>query len=48
MKRPDNGKGDGDHGLGNHPVALLNIAARQGGASINHGNRSAADECPHR
>lgn len=47
MRQADNRKGDGDYGLGNHPVALLNIAARQGGASINHGNRSAADECLH-
>lgn len=35
MRRPDHEKGDGDCGLGNHPVALLNIAARQGGVS-NH------------
>lgn len=48
MSRPDNEKGDGDHGLVTHPVACLNIAARQGGVSITNGFRRTADECSHR
>lgn len=48
MRLADNLKGDGDHGLGNHPVASLNIAALQGSASINTGIGVAHDECSYR